>query len=174
MSILLAIQGFFAVLFLRAAWHKLRHATAFGAELRAYRLLPENLLMPATLLLGLAEIVAAFSLHVAVPLLLLYTLAMGINIYRGNTRIDCGCGGWLSPRKQLDRNLVFRNLALAMLAMLALTISPDHHTLQITDFCVAALAFSVLCFLYEGSEQAISNHQRYRHWQQQRISGVTP
>ena len=77
----------------------------------AHLIPPVELLLGATLLLGLAfpgpELGAA-------ALLLLFALAMGINLRRGRRHIDCGC--FQSALKQtLSWTLVMRNVVLALL-----------------------------------------------------------
>jgi len=54
----------------------------------------------------------------AVGLLLLITAAVGLNVLRGRTHIDCGCG-W-GPEVPLGGGLLLRNLVLAAAALLVL------------------------------------------------------
>jgi hypothetical protein len=77
-------------------------------------------------------------------LLLVFAAAMAINIRRGRTQIDCGCG--LSALRQgLGWPLVARNLALA--AVLGLRLA-DGAMLATTEMLVAAMSGVVLFLLY--------------------------
>jgi len=100
----------------------------------AHLIPPVELLLGATLLLGLAfpgpELGAA-------ALLLLFALAMGINLRRGRRHIDCGC--FQSALKQtLSWTLVMRNVVLASLVGVALSSNdvPDD-LLAAIDYCYA-------------------------------------
>lgn len=177
MTLALALRLFLAILFARAAWHKLAHRQSFHGELTAYRLLPEPFTRPAVFGLAAAEIFCALCLlfsdaaiMLSILLLLLYAVAMAINLWRGNHRIDCGCGGWLTPRKTLSWILVGRNTCLALLGMSALFL-PLPADLSSSEFCFVLFMTATLWLLYEGSEQAISNFQHYRHWKKQSLAG---
>lgn len=164
MTFVWGIQAFLAVLLLRAAAHKLLHRQEFRSELRAYRLLPEASLSTAPFLLALAEIACIFSLIAAACLLSLYTFAMLVNLQRGNITIDCGCSGWLSPRKQLDYWLVIRNSCLIILALVASQLDMTNKPMALSETLIGISLLATLLFLYESAEQAISNSQRQRHW----------
>jgi hypothetical protein len=108
-----------ALLFAAAAWHKVSDRARFGAVLRAYELLPSWLVGPATRLFPVLETSVAVTLlypptrHAAalaaVTLLVLYTLAISLNLARGRREIDCGCFA-ASSRVPLSNWLVVRNL----------------------------------------------------------------
>jgi len=127
-----AIRTLLALVFLAAALGKMRHWLAFQGVLANYRLLPENLTAPVAYLLPPAEAALAVWLAAdlgspgapvaAAVLLLVFALAMGINLRRGRRLIDCGC--FQSTLKQtLSWRLVGRNVVLALLALLALLAS---------------------------------------------------
>lgn len=92
-----------------------------------YRLLPDALVGPVAALLpwgelavGLALLMGPFSLPVARVgavagggLLILFGWAMAVNLRRGRSHIDCGCGH-AELRQSLNGWLVARNLALAL------------------------------------------------------------
>ena len=108
-----------ALLFAAAAWHKVSDRVRFGAVLRAYELLPSGLVAPATRLLPVLEAsIAAGLLYpptrqaaalAAASLLVLYTVAISLNLARGRREIDCGCFA-ASSRVPLSNWLVVRNL----------------------------------------------------------------
>ena len=118
-----------AGIFLFAAVHKLRNRPAFQGILGQYRLLPEPLVPAAAAALVALEIAAAVALlapaglvsraaasTLAALLLCLYTGAIAVNLLRGRTAIDCGCGGRPTP---LSAWLIARNALLLGLAWAA-------------------------------------------------------
>jgi hypothetical protein len=109
------------LVFLQAAFAKLRHRELLSGVIANYRLLPSALVGPAALLLAPAELAVALGLllggqalaaTVAIALLVIFAAAMGINIIRGRREIDCGCGR-SQLRQPLSWLLVVRNLVLA-------------------------------------------------------------
>ena len=129
-EISLAIRVLVALIFLTAALGKFRHRLVFQGVVANYRLLPE-IAVPA-FALGLPPVevaVAAALLFVpsswpavcAAALLILFALAMGINIQRGRRHIDCGC--FQSALEQnLSWILVTRNAGLALLLAVPATV----------------------------------------------------
>jgi hypothetical protein len=117
-----------AVLMAAAAFHKVSDPAAFMRTLRDYRLLPQWLapvaalgLVSAELLVGAALLVPKLSTPAALAcaaLLVVYSLAIAVNLARGRRDIDCGC---LGPRgrQPLSGGLLARNGALVVACMLA-------------------------------------------------------
>ena len=111
-----------------AALHKLRDGAAFRETVRDYRLLPDALAATGAVLVVLAEIAAVGLLLVPVTrsvgailagaLLVLYAGAIGINLARGRTEIDCGCT-WSGSGQTISAWLLLRNAALLPFAYLA-------------------------------------------------------
>lgn len=170
MTVAIALRLFLAILFARAAWHKWSQADSFRAELSAYQLLPPLFIPSVAHLLAAMEIFCGaglffthYAVMLAIVLLLLYATAMAINLWRGHHQIDCGCGGWLSPRKNLAWTLVWRNLVLALLAFIGLLL-PIPATLPPGEVISILLMAFTFWLLYEGLEQAISNSQHYQQW----------
>ena len=109
-----------ALVFAQSLLHKLQDFTRFSSALAAYRLLPPALVAPGAgrlaaagagvvvLLLGPAGRAAGAA--AAAALLGLYAAAMTVNLARGRTDLDCGCGGEPQP---LHWGLVLRNGLLA-------------------------------------------------------------
>lgn len=118
--------GLLVLVFARAALHKVTYFAGFRQTLVDYRLLPERLTGVAAAMLTGAELAAVTLLLVpgfrtlgaatAALLLLCYSAAMAVNLRRGRTSIDCGCGG---PGQSISWALVGRNLLLAGIAALA-------------------------------------------------------
>jgi uncharacterized membrane protein YphA (DoxX/SURF4 family) len=125
----LAIKTLVSLVFLTAAYGKLKHAAPFQGVVANYRLLPNAMVAPAAYVIPPVELLlgATLLLGLAFPwpelgataLLLLFALAMGINLRRGRRHIDCGC--FQSALKQtLSWTLVMRNVVLALLMAVAL------------------------------------------------------
>lgn len=146
------IVGAVALILLGAAWHKLSEPNAFLSALAAYRLLPAAVLDPAARVVPWAEIAIAVGLLVpvtrvgalfaAAALFALYGLAIAVNLVRGRSYIDCGCGGAAHP---LSWGLVVRNgvLAAAALAVTVPTVDRPFDWLDAVTLVAGVLAFYV-------------------------------
>ena len=141
------------LVFLQAALAKLRHRELLAGVIANYRLLPPVLIGPVALVLPPAELAISLGLllggHwlaavVAALLLVIFAAAMGINIARGRSHIDCGCGR-SQLRQPLSWLLVGRNLALA--ALLAPRFAPVATPTTTTDLAIA-IAGGLAVFLF--------------------------
>lgn len=155
-------MGTLALVFAISVSHKLRDYPRFRASLGAYQLVPESLLWllaPLVILLELTAILAILlpagpGVSIAFGLLLLYTLALIINLARGNTSIDCGCGDAPTP---ISGWLLLRNGALLLLAL------PHQPEEGPPDLLHWALVFGLVLILglfYLIFEQLLANHAR--------------
>jgi len=172
-----AIAYGFAVLLFAAAWHKLSERGRFEAILRDYRLLPEHLVRPLTVLIPVIELtlalgwVTGLSPHLTIvasaALLTSYAFAMTINLVRGRIYIDCGCGFGASAGEGpiLSARLVARNILLIGLALLPL-VPTSSRDLGITDFIVVLASVLVAVLLYAGSGQLIQNRTAINIWRE--------
>jgi len=117
-EISIAIRALVGLVFLTAAWGKLRHRLEFQGVVANYRLLPDWAIVPFALVLPPVEAVVGALLPTGLlspwtegaagALLALFAGAMAVNIRRGRTDIDCGC--FQSALKQtLSWTLVARN-----------------------------------------------------------------
>lgn len=118
------VVGALALILGGAAWHKLSEPAAFLSALAGYRLVPEALLGAVARIVPVVE--AALALGLLIPLtrtvalagaaLLIasYAGAMAVNLLRGRSYIDCGCGGAAHP---LSWGLVARNALLVVVAL---------------------------------------------------------
>jgi hypothetical protein len=139
-------------------WH--RHIGAVAA----YGLLPARMVVPVAALLTAGNAAAAGLLVVPASawwgtclgclLLLIYAAAMRINVSRGRTDIDCGCGG--ARGQKISGLLVGRNLCLAGLLGQAAR-CPLHGDADIVN--LVALVGGAACFvaLYFAAGQLIAN-----------------
>jgi Methylamine utilisation protein MauE len=145
-----------AALFGAAAFGKLRALREWPGVVRNYRLLPERLAAAAAAVLPLAEVFTAAALLwtptrpagaiAAAALLLLFAAAIGVNIRRGRTHIDCGCFG-SALRQSLAPWMVWRNLILAC-AALTLLLPVAQRTLTWLDGLASAGCAITLALLY--------------------------
>ncbi|MDI1295317.1 MAG: methylamine utilization protein MauE [bacterium] len=111
------------LIFLTGGLSKLRHRILLPGVIANYRLLPPSLVAPVAIALPFVEIltggallvgIAPVPVIVAILLLGIFAVAMGINIVRGRSHIDCGCGR-SHLRHAIGWPLVGRNGALALL-----------------------------------------------------------
>jgi hypothetical protein len=157
LSELLSIMGLAGrvcagLVFILAAADKILHWRVLEGVIRNYRLLPDAMVKPAAYLLPPVELAVGCALlsgmllvpaaGSAMALLLLFAVAMAVNIRRGRHFIDCGCHQSFL-RQTLRPALVVRNLILT--AMLA----PGLFGLQIpSGGASVGLAAGVALFLF--------------------------
>ena len=158
----LMLTVFTLLIFLRAALHKVQDFDEFQGFVTDYDLLPEKWIKPASMALVAAELgivvmllistTRAPALLLAAALLMLYAAVMEINIRRGHTRIECGCGG--APQ-YLSRRLLVRNAVLALCALLPLSALPQG--LATAEVLVSMAAAVVMFLSYLLIEQINAN-----------------
>lgn len=153
-----------ALLFAAAAVGKLRDLRGFRDVLDAYDLVPRavtGVLAPA---LGLVELALAVALcvpatwflaaWVAIALLSVYAAAMGVNLMRGRTQMNCGCMG--AGGDALSPWLVARNLLLLTLPALLLVPQAPRALVWVDAFTLLA-GLAALALAYRLGEQLIAN-----------------
>ena len=156
---------------LASAAHKLRDWPTFRAAVSNYRLLPDGLVAPVALALPMLEAVAGIALLVdglriagawlAVTAIGFATLAVVINLIRGRTAIDCGCGG-LGGSQRLSWGLVVRNTVLLVALAIGTTLDAAS-TGALLDFAtLAALTLSLVALLAAAS-QLLANRSLFIH-----------
>ncbi|OYQ29563.1 hypothetical protein CHU93_07550 [Sandarakinorhabdus cyanobacteriorum] len=162
-TLLLSVRFGAALLFATAAWHKVVGWPRITGVIAAYRLAPERAsTVIAALLVGLeigAALAAALSpvgLYGAAALLLLYAGAIGLNMWRGNRFIDCGCLGFARGRPQLKPAMVVRNMALAGVALVAATQSAQARPLVWIDYLSVAGCLLCGALIYAALEVAMA------------------
>lgn len=111
----------FALLFVTTFISKIIHWKEHKQTMASYKILPAKVISISLLFFLINEAVIAFSALLvgwrpfngilATILLLIYTLAIGINLLRGRRDLACGCGGVLE-NERLHYGLVVRNLLL--------------------------------------------------------------
>jgi hypothetical protein len=157
-------SGVLALVFARSTAHKLSEFAYFSAMLAEYRLLPRAMSHAAAVALTASEALVVMLLlfpttrvagaSIAATLLGLYAIAMALNLQRGRTRIDCGCGG---PGQAISWFLVVRNLVLiaigTFVAMRTATLSMSTGGAFATIFASVLVSWLLLLV----ADQVIGN-----------------
>ncbi|HEV8646322.1 MAG TPA: MauE/DoxX family redox-associated membrane protein [Burkholderiales bacterium] len=143
-----------ALVFLQGGAAKLTARDEFQGVVTSYRLLPAAAVPAFAVLLPFAELAAGIGVVLpatrhagavlAIGLLVMFALAMAINLARGRTEIDCGCfkSGF---RQTISAWLVGRNLLLAAGAALLWLPAGGRATGSFDVFLV--IAASLMLFL---------------------------
>jgi uncharacterized membrane protein YphA (DoxX/SURF4 family) len=151
------LRTFLALLFVVAAISKLQHREEFYGVVRNFRLTPDWLSRPLATLLPVAELAVAAGLLIrplapwaaafAAALLLVFAVAIAVNVLRGRVAIDCGCfrQGMKQPLSWL---LVLRNVALAAAALLVAAVLPAVPPAAIPDLVTGTTAGGLAMILY--------------------------
>jgi hypothetical protein len=155
------LAGTFALLFASAALHKARDLAVFAEVLRAYRVLPPGLLPPGALpllegLIAAGLLVPAARRAAALAgalLLILYALAMALNLHRGRRDLSCGCGSF-EERRRIARWMVGRNVLLAA-ALAALAMPVGARVLEPTDLWTVAAGVALVTLLYMSADRLL-------------------
>jgi hypothetical protein len=162
-----SLGAMLSVLLLIGSWQKLRDMVVFAAAVDNYRLLPESLVAPVAWLVALSEASAAVLLllndtaaagaWLAMALIAAVSAAVVINLLRGNTAIDCGCGGLSS--QPLAWSLVARNVVLMGIALLAAQ-EGASRPLVWADYLTTVGVVLGLLGLYTIANQLMTNAPR--------------
>jgi hypothetical protein len=156
-----------SIILLVGAWHKIKEPVVFSATLENYRLLPEYLVFLVTFLVPIVELSAGTLLlfpqtlvmggQLALLLLAFVTGAVAINVWRGNTHIDCGCGG--AQGQLLSWALVMRNGLLMGMAVLAMQ-EVEWRPLLWVDYLTVGSAVLALYGIYVSANQLMTTAPR--------------
>jgi hypothetical protein len=161
-----AVVLFLAFVFAWASWHKLSAYLEFTGILNQYRLLPESAVPVAAPAVIAAEIATAlmllfpasrvFGSLAAALMLVIYGVAMGINLLRGRREIDCGCGG---PPTPLNEWLVVRNGLMSGAALWAAVYQSTEARARpdVAETIVIVATVALLGTLYVISNQLVAN-----------------
>ena len=155
MDALIALRVMLALVFLVAAAGKFGHREELEGVIANYRVLPRPLagalsyvLGPVEVLIGLAllggALASPFAELAAAAVLVAFAGAMGINLLRGRSHIDCGCfRGTL--RQTLRGELVVRNLVLVAAALLCAMLPVENPSgWQLLNGVLGGIALFVL------------------------------
>lgn len=157
-----------AIIFIGGAWHKLRDREAFAMAIEQYRLVPESWAGALAWGLPLWELMAGglllatttreWGALLALALLLTVTAAVTVNLLRGRSHIDCGCGG-PEGGQHLSWGLVARNLLLGVMALASVAMETSRQLVWLDGLTVAAGTLG-LYGLYAAVNQLMTNHPR--------------
>jgi hypothetical protein len=146
------------LVFVQAAIAKLRHRDLLPGVLANYRLLPEALIAPAAMILPWAELLIGlallaggqpFAVLPAAVLLSAFAAAMAINIVRGRSQIDCGCGR-SQLRQPLSWLLVARNIALVGVILPRLLPAPPSSSLDLVLALAGGIGIFTITLLFNA------------------------
>ncbi|WP_341668543.1 MauE/DoxX family redox-associated membrane protein [Alcaligenes sp. SDU_A2] len=162
-----------AVLMGLGALDKLRHFSLFEAAVGGYRLLPEVLLRPFSLVFVAGEALAAPLLlwpgsrqagaALALAVLAVATLGIVLNLLQGRRDVDCGCSGLGESSAGLSWWLVGRNTLLAMLAVAGSGwLAQSARELTWMDGLTFFGATLALLGLYHAANQLIESHLKFQ------------
>jgi len=162
-----------ALLFAAAGLSKLRHPAAFRAAIASYELLPGFIVGPTARVLAVTEVGAAVLLLwpagvlsggvVLWLLLLVFSMAIAINLWRGRTDIDCGC--WMfGSRQEVQQNSIglgtlVRNASLAGLVLIAV-LPAAGRALNILDWLTVLMGTLAALGLFAMAAQLSVNGRR--------------
>lgn len=159
-----AVGATLSIVLLSGALQKLRDPVVFAAAVDNYRLLPEALVPVTARALPVVELAAGGLLlfpetclwggALALLLLVVVSTAVAINLGRGHTAIDCGCGGLSS--QPLSWALVGRNAILIALVGVAVQESAGR-SLVWADYFTVGGAVLALVGLYVSANQLMTN-----------------
>lgn len=157
---------FIGGLFLLAGWQKLNNPRYYAGVIADYKLpgvKGSNFLAVTVglieLLIGIAVLIPVFrhagSLSAAL-MLLIYALAIGLNLLRGRTTIDCGCSGPAARNQQINGWLPARNILLLLIAVGA-SMEPIAREWVWFDAVVILFALTLVTLVYAGAERLVAN-----------------
>lgn len=167
---LLFRSAFFA-LFASSLAHKVANFTEFQGTTAAYfrgMLSPGTAIFAISLMVIVGEAIAAAVCIAPVDralragaiagILLLYAVAMGVNLLRGNTLLDCGCN-WGKLLQPVTYVLVWRNLLLSLVALL-LALPEGQRPMLALDAATVAAGTVLAALLYAGVNHSLANAAR--------------
>jgi len=161
----LTIVILIAFVFALAGLHKVMDYARHTGVVADYRVVPAwtvPLLAPLLIVLEFGAVVLVLlpgarsaGLILTMGLLLIYIFSIGLNLVRGRTSIDCGCG-WGSQDHQISAWLIFRNLAM-MVVVAAALLPSANRSLHLVDWVLAAFAGTAVIAVYFIGDLLIAN-----------------
>ncbi len=161
----LTISILIAFVFAFAGIHKIMDYARHAGVVADYRVVPAwfvPLLAPLLIVLefGVAVLVLlpgtrSAGLILTIGLLLIYIFSIALNLLRGRSFIDCGCG-WGSQGHQISAWLIFRNVTMVVITMAAFLPS-TNRSLHLVDWILAAFAGTAVIIIYSIGDLLIAN-----------------
>jgi hypothetical protein len=155
-----------AMIFVLACAHSLMDWPGYSASVVKYRLAPDWaarviawLLPPLqALAAGLLLVVPLWGALLGLGLMALFTGAVGINMLRGRTDIDCGCGG--ASGQSLSWGLVLRNVVLGLCLAVVASV-PGRAMVDAAAVVGVVGAALFLATTYFAANQMLANAQAF-------------
>ena len=158
--LLLTIRIIIGTVFLLSGLSKIAAMREFSRAVAAYEILPHAITVPAAYLLPWFElalgIVILFGWHIgtfsaiSAALLTLFTLAVLVNITRGQRDLACGCFGAL-VQERMGWKILIRNVwltgAALVLALRSAGLTPTQSVIPLAGYAVLALLVLLLMLL---------------------------
>ena len=161
----LTVAILIAFVFALAGIHKVMDYARHVGVVADYRVVPAwivPLLAPLIIVVefGVAVLVLlpgarSAGLILTIGLLLIYIFSIGLNLLRGRTFIDCGCG-WGSQGHQISVWLIFRNLTMIAVTVAALLPS-TNRSLHLVDWALTIFAGTAVIAIYYIGDLLIAN-----------------
>jgi hypothetical protein len=159
------VQWLLALVFALSSAGKLRNRAAFAGVLMDYRLLPDALVSPLALVIPFVEAVVALALLLedtrataaawAAGLIVLFSVAVWINLLRGRTHIDCGCFGG-AFRQRISGWLLARNAVLLAAVVFVGTADAPSRAAHWLDY-VTMIAGAASILFAIGAWSSVNN-----------------
>ena len=159
-----------AFVFAHAAVHKVLDYVRHVGIVADYRIMPAQFvpfLAPLVIVLEftvailvLLPATRSIGLILAAGLLIAYLFSIGLNLLRGRTSIDCGCG-WGSQKHPISGWLLFRNL-LFIIAILSAFLPLANRSLHLADWVLIAFSSSAVIAVYYIGDLLIANWLKLR------------
>ncbi|ENJ6134446.1 MULTISPECIES: MauE/DoxX family redox-associated membrane protein [Bacillus] len=160
-SLLFIMKIGLATLFISTGIDKIKKFNIHLLIIKEYQIIPENQIRLFTIIEIFAELFISiclfiglfhtFTLICAVLLLLVYSVAISINLLRGRKEISCGCGGVLGNHK-LSWMLVVRNLFIGavsvILLMYPLSLGSLDQALKTNQFVLDTFNFQYFILVF--------------------------
>lgn len=164
----LFLQFLLGLVFAGAAISKIQHTDEFHGVVRNFRLVPEPLdgviahVLPWLELAIAASLFTGIATHLSAAaaglLLIVFAVAIAINIFRGRTEIDCGCFRQ-GMRQRLSWALVARNLVLCAAAFWIAAQPAWSVPMGALDIVIAALAALAVLLIYLCANELVGLRQ---------------
>lgn len=168
-TIIIVTLVFFGFMFISSSLSKMMNFSHHVKTIHAYQVLPDNLVgkfakidVALEIIIGVGLLTLHFSslfLIMSACLLTVYTIAIGINLFRGRTDIDCGCGGIVGENK-ISYKLIARNIILVILMALSL-IYVQNSSVSFSEVYVISLLMVIQIFYVMKSISKIKSFKQH-------------
>ncbi len=155
-----------SIIFIASFIDKITNWKIFKVKVEEYRIIPNRLIKPLSTIfmatdayigfMFLLKEIGLLNILLLVFILIVYTTAILINLFRGNIYISCGCGGVLESDK-LSTLLVYRNIVLIILGISLLKMN-DFLNINSDSYIVLPFLVSIAILLLYGVAKVFIEH----------------